>query len=813
MDILSSLSSIRSADADVDVGTKKQVESNTFDKFVVYLHTMVKEDLLNTLQYAYFMEFGKFGGSLINIRFFVDMVQQIGSTVQTEFDTEMKGVLGLSADPALSEKYAALVDGFDSYNTIESLRSDRAATHEIAMRMMGCENKQIQDVLTDREIKSLDTLLERRIKKLQLLERFKTICIAMFGSYFKYDDDGFRINKNIKYGLTHVSSIDFTVEQKKSLWMLYEFLINPDAHVFCFQGYAGTGKTTTIVELVSYLIKNSYIKSVAFTAPTNKAVSVMKNKFRPHLKSIVSDMFGRKIEDGCFCFDDELDYLTYNGLNIQFITIHKLMSFKTDYSVSGEMIFVRDSTPSMIQNFELVLIDECSMISMDMIDNIFGEIRLNQNTRSKGFKRYAKIVFSGDPAQLPPVNEDRSSIFVKTDDFTFGDYASTMKFKIVDAVMSDAESMMQHNYHKLVQDLSKMQMFLLKNVVRSRLDNVKKVCTEFRYLVVDPLYSMDKLADELVCIATECDGCDDTTVSDSKIAVPGVSLYNYDARYDRLSTEWFKHFMSSIKAGEASIILTWTNRQTDTYNDAIRNMIFGSASKSELIKKYEVGDILMLSEFYASDPGEDFTAQKLFTSEQIKVIQTDMKDVGLRKFEKITTKAYTNLKAYNKINPDLEMLETYLNDEFCLNKKVECWVLRVIKLEDHDYKKDGIDKSMSIVVISDKDRAAFSKAKSTSNDMIRNFSSKLLNRYKTAQQQITRAVIVPLWVQWRKIFDEPFANVNYGYSITTHKAQGSGFHNAYVDLNDILLNPKPDEAYKCAYTAVTRTSNELHILI
>jgi hypothetical protein len=469
----------------------------------------------------------------------------------------------------------------------------------------------------------------------------------------------------------------------------------------------------------------------------------------------------------------------------------------------------------MIPNFELVLIDECSMISMDMIDNIFSEIRSVQNTRSKGFKRYAKIIFSGDPAQLPPVNEDRSSIFIKTADFTFGDYALTMKFKIVDAVMSDAESMMLYNYTKLVQDLSKMQNFLLKNIVRSRLDNVKKVCTEFRYLVVDPLYSMDKLADELVCIAAECNT--DTVVSDSKIVVPGVSLYNYDARYDRLSTEWFRHFMSSIKAGEASIILTWTNRQTDTYNDAIRKMIFGSKvgseSKSESIKKYEVGDILMLSEFYASDPASDFTAQKLFTSEQIKVIQTDMKDIGLRKFEKISTKAYTNLKAYHKINPDLEMLMTYLNDEFCLNKKVECWVLRVIKLEDHDYKKDGIDKSMSIVVISDKDRAAFSKSKSTSNDMIRNFSSKLLNRYKTTQSQITRAVIIPLWVQWRKIFDEPFANVNYGYSITTHKAQGSGFYNAYVDLNDILLNPKPNEAYKCAYTAVTRTSNELHILI
>ena len=76
-----------------------------------------------------------------------------------------------------------------------------------------------------------------------------------------------------------------------------------------------------------------------------------------------------------------------------------------------------------------------------------------------------------------------------------------------------------------------------------------------------------------------------------------------------------------------------------------------------------------------------------------------------------------------------------------------------------------------------------------------------------------RSIIKPLWIQWRKIFDELFANVSYGYSITTHKAQGSGFQDAYVDPNDMLQNSKSVEAHKCAYTSVTRASNELHILI
>ena len=120
---------------------------------------------------------------------------------------------------------------------------------------------------------------------------------------------------------------------------------------------------------------------------------------------------------------------------------------------------------------------------------------------------------------------------------------------------------------------------------------------------------------------------------------------------------------------------------------------------------------------------------------------------------------------------------------------------------------------MAIIVVADKDKHQFDQYKSTANDMIRNFGNKLLNRHKVNAKQIERNIIKPMWIQWRKIYDEPFASVNYGYSITTHKAQGSSFQDAYVDLNDILQNPKPVESHKCAYTAVTRASNELHVLI
>ena len=59
-----------------------------------------------------------------------------------------------------------------------------------------------------------------------------------------------------------------------------------------------------------------------------------------------------------------------------------------------------------------------------------------------------------------------------------------------------------------------------------------------------------------------------------------------------------------------------------------------------------------------------------------------------------------------------------------------------------------------------------------------------------------------------------FADVSYGYCITTHKSQGSTFNNIYVDMNNIILkNTNRNESYRCLYTAITRTSNKLNILI
>ena len=70
-----------------------------------------------------------------------------------------------------------------------------------------------------------------------------------------------------------------------------------------------------------------------------------------------------------------------------------------------------------------------------------------------------------------------------------------------------------------------------------------------------------------------------------------------------------------------------------------------------------------------------------------------------------------------------------------------------------------------------------------------------------------------LWKDWQMNVIDIFAQLNYGYCITVHKSQGSTFKNVFIDLFDIFENKNKEEVLKCLYTAITRTSDSLELLI
>ena len=56
------------------------------------------------------------------------------------------------------------------------------------------------------------------------------------------------------------------------------------------------------------------------------------------------------------------------------------------------------------------------------------------------------------------------------------------------------------------------------------------------------------------------------------------------------------------------------------------------------------------------------------------------------------------------------------------------------------------------------------------------------------------------------------APIDYQYSLTVHKSQGSGFKNVFVDCDNINFCKNDKERLRLLYTAVSRCSENLYLL-
>ena len=141
-------------------------------------------------------------------------------------------------------------------------------------------------------------------------------------------------------------------------------------------GKAGTGKTT----LVNFLLKelklrekgSGYKKSVC-SAPTNKAVKVLKNKI------------DRKVNENYFL-------TTHSALKLK-----RNINFKTGgITFKPEKIY-NGNVP--LKWVSILIIDEASMLNSNLLKYI------------EEYSDRIKVIFIGDEAQLPPVGEPHSPVF------------------------------------------------------------------------------------------------------------------------------------------------------------------------------------------------------------------------------------------------------------------------------------------------------------------------------------------------------------------------------------------------------------------
>ncbi|MDJ0589768.1 MAG: AAA family ATPase [Pleurocapsa sp. MO_226.B13] len=140
---------------------------------------------------------------------------------------------------------------------------------------------------------------------------------------------------------------------------------------FRLSGYAGTGKSFLICHFIKWL-KSQELEFVA-AAPTNKAA---KNLVRVAMSM---------------------------GISIDVKTIAQLLGQQPEINEETGLEEFTSSGEAQFDNYEVIIVDEFSMINRSNFEEIVKAIALTINT---------KVVFVGDSAQLPPVKESSPIVAV-----------------------------------------------------------------------------------------------------------------------------------------------------------------------------------------------------------------------------------------------------------------------------------------------------------------------------------------------------------------------------------------------------------------
>ena len=197
-----------------------------------------------------------------------------------------------------------------------------------------------------------------------------------------------------------------------------------------------------------------------------------------------------------------------------------------------------------------------------------GFLKVNtiiKNTNNKN----PKVIFVGDPAQLPPVNEQVSALFC-------GD------------------------------QYLNLPSVTLKQVVRNSNQDVNNLCSDIR---------------DWITLRTKI----------PKFRAYGINvrIYKYNKQVKKIETKWFNDYLNCMELSSngtdySTIVLTWTNEQCSEYNKVARERLLNKGQQKK--SKFVVGDVLIFNDYYNMNSQSEISNKitegtSFHTSEQIKIME------------------------------------------------------------------------------------------------------------------------------------------------------------------------------------------------
>jgi len=298
-------------------------------------------------------------------------------------------------------------------------------------------------------------------------------------------------------------------QQKTGFDLMVDFVSKDGGGLFLVEGYAGTGKTYLISKFTEWYLTARRGSNIAVTAPTNKAVKVLQN---------------------------EADYI---HTNLAYLTVHRLLGLKPMISKSGEQIFIQDKMfAPAIENYKLLVVDEVSMLDDNLFDLMYEYVH------TAGLK----IIFVGDPAQIPPINRLDCIPFNPMEQ----ERLSIRKTTLTDVIRQEADN-----------PIIKVSMLVRKRIEHNTVLTDKERTDE--YLENKGVFFLSQ--------SNEDDG---------------------EMFYDLLNSLFVsKNFKADADFAK---VIAWRNKTVDWVNGTIRAMIYG-----DYCGKIEVGEKLIADEPIVDD--------------------------------------------------------------------------------------------------------------------------------------------------------------------------------------------------------------------
>lgn len=442
--------------------------------------------------------------------------------------------------------------------------------------------------------------------------------------------------------------------QTEALDKLTEFL-QSDKKAFLLQGKGGTGKTTIIKKIV----KDAQLrgKTILAVAPTHKAKKVLASSL-----------------------DDK---------NIKSTTLAAALAIKLD-ETTGKFSpdeFARSRNKFPITQASLVIIDEASMISDALLDEIKTFLPAN-----------AKIIFMGDRAQLPPVGQEKDSAVFDT-----------------------------KNGYELTEKMRQAASSPIINIGTKVAENVETT----GQIVPNPIEATDRVnsTDPISGSSVVWESSEDTALN---AAVSDFKEANGNVNYTKVIT-----FNNQNHPNAQSV---------KNLNAKIREKLYGAeAAKEQFIK----GEILTAYDTFGGEIPIFFNSEDLVVENATAPTETT-----------ITATASSGQKGVRSKDFKFNVITLTLKNE------------------------DG-STLRNVPVIAESSKAEF--------------AATVRELFKT-DGQLAYALLAKV------------ANLDYGYAITSHKAQGSTYTNVYV-MEDNIMGPSNGGSIKAKnqslYVAVSRPTTKL----